>query len=333
MDNSSCYACGATNSKDIYAQVGKYTLSKCRQCKLIKTEGVKYEDVKKLYLEDDYYSDKGGSGFATDVYDENGNPIFVDHYTKKRLLPIERFVKRPSSESKIDYLDIGCSAGNTMAIARQRGWNVKGIEPSEVAVKFACEKLNLDVTQCDIDQMDLSTESFDVISLFHVLEHVEDPKKTLQKIREGLRKDGILALEVPNIESLPAKLKKKSWHGYVLPYHLWHFSLSPLVKIIEDSGYNVIWSCTPYEICSSSHIVNLHRPVANLVNMFRGKKEAPKEYQTESDSNSTSLVAPTRTLSQKIIYNSIVNLYRPMDQLMALSGMAEDLYIIAQKKE
>lgn len=324
--NSNCYLC-PSEKLEYYSQVGIYKLSICPRCELIQTMEVQSDQVQHLYHEINYYSEKGGSGFDVDGFLDKGlNDPQTKYYEKWRWKPLSEALL---NKNKVLHLDIGCSAGHFLAIARSHGWEVEGVEASPVACEYAVEKLSLKVHRGFLEDIDFGTKKFDSISLFHVLEHFEDPKMMLLKIRNLLSPQGILAIEIPNARSIPALLRKKSWHGYVLPYHLWHFSRKSVHKLLNQSGFRIVSVVTPYIPYSSSHIFNLHHFLSKSVKQFkknRNKKSEP--IGAVSNSSSQHLV----DLKKKWLSILFKWIYWPLDYVMFIIGKGEVLYILAEKE-
>ncbi|MGK0385951.1 MAG: 2-polyprenyl-3-methyl-5-hydroxy-6-metoxy-1,4-benzoquinol methylase [Patiriisocius sp.] len=169
---------------------------------------------------------------------------YISHSDRhKGLVPfLYNAVKRWSLKNKIDLvsrlsknkgrlLDIGAGTGAFCAIAKQQGWNTFGVEPNEKARVFAAQK-NISLLE-SID--DLQGQQFDVITLWHVLEHLPDLEKTIHKIEKLLGAQGVLIIAVPNYKSFDAKHYKQFWAAYDVPRHLWHFSQKSMEHLFSKN--------------------------------------------------------------------------------------------------
>ena len=143
-----------------------------------------------------------------------------------------------SSEEK-ELLDIGCGTGDFLQTAQQSNWNVSGIEPNEEAREIANKKTNAAV----FDTSELSNfknNSFDVISLWHVLEHLPNLEKQIALFQKLLKPNGRLIIAVPNYKSFDADYYKQFWAAYDVPRHLWHFNQDSISKLVSKQSFEVI---------------------------------------------------------------------------------------------
>lgn len=133
-------------------------------------------------------------------------------------------------------LDVGCGTGEFLAAMKQRGWDVIGLEPSAIAAAHAREALGLDVRAETLKDADLPEASFDVITLWTVLEHVYAPLSTLRAARRLLRPGGLLLISIPDTQSLDARCFGEHWVGYDTPRHLYVYPRAVLRSLLEQSG-------------------------------------------------------------------------------------------------
>ncbi len=140
-------------------------------------------------------------------------------------------------------LEIGCGRGYFLHLAKENGYDVKGIEISPVAAQYAKSKYDIDVLTGDMEKHNPLNTSFDIITLWHVLEHFYDPAAVLQKVYKMLNAGGNLIVEVPNLNSLKFQLAGESnrWTGGNHPrYHLSFFTIDSLRKMLKKSGFTGI---------------------------------------------------------------------------------------------
>jgi len=138
-------------------------------------------------------------------------------------------------------LDVGCGTGNFLAQMRERGgWKVYGLDISSEAVEYARRRFDLDVFHGALEDAGYPSAFFDVVTLWNVLEHLHDPRATLKEVRRVLRADGILALSVPNGDSLDARLFGRYWIGLDPPRHLYTFTRQTLQRLLVQTGFKVL---------------------------------------------------------------------------------------------
>lgn len=170
---------------------------------------------------------------------------YISHTDSKRSLfeKVYHFIKRKAIRDKvslIDYwsgekgsvLDIGSGTGDFLAEAKQQNWKAVGIEPSDKAKALAKQK-----GICIIDTYpELEDHFFDVITMWHVLEHVPDLEFQIKELKRLLKPDGVIFIAVPNYKSYDAKYYGKFWAAYDVPRHLWHFSKTAMEKLFAQEN-------------------------------------------------------------------------------------------------
>lgn len=136
---------------------------------------------------------------------------------------------------KGELLDIGAGTGDFLAKAKKRGWSVTGMEPNEAARNLSSEK-GIPLLK---NSETLTSHSFDVITMWHVLEHVPDLEKQISELHRLLKPGGILLIAVPNFKSYDAYKYKENWAAFDVPRHLWHFSRNSIEKIFGIFSFEV----------------------------------------------------------------------------------------------
>jgi len=142
-------------------------------------------------------------------------------------------------QQKGTILDIGCATGQFLHFMADHGWKTTGIEPDEKTRNRAISEYGLQVFPEDkLNNMDKA--SVDVITMWHVLEHVSDLEGRMMQLRKLLKPQGILIIAVPNCEANDAKKYGAFWAGYDLPRHLYHFTKSDIKMLVENSGFSIM---------------------------------------------------------------------------------------------
>lgn len=136
--------------------------------------------------------------------------------------------------SKKNLLDIGCGTGDFLKTAQNKNWKVYGVEPNNQARQLAQNKIQ-ESSQIVSDLNDLMNISnkFDVITLWHVLEHIPNLNSYISLVKSLLKENGVLVVAVPNFKSFDANLYKEFWAAYDVPRHLWHFSQKSITTIFK----------------------------------------------------------------------------------------------------
>ena len=162
-------------------------------------------------------------------------------------------------------LDIGCAVGLVLEEAKKAGFETEGLELNEKAVEIALSK-KLNVKKSDIKDARYAKNTFDVIILNHVLEHIMNLNEFMSLIKNALKKDGIVVIGIPAYKALIPSLYKKAWGGWVLAEHIWHFDEKSLGGILSrhDMKIREILKSSLYYPFSKSFRKNLMGIIARL---------------------------------------------------------------------
>lgn len=163
---------------------------------------------------------------------------FVREITLKQKI---KLIKSQTNSETKNVLDIGCGTGHFLKTCLNEGWQVTGIEPNEQARSLANKVTNNAILTPE-ELFKLAESSYDVITLWHVLEHLPDLDQQLKQFKHLLKPDGILIIAVPNYKSFDAAYYKEHWAAYDVPRHLWHFnkkSIKNLAKVFQLELINI----------------------------------------------------------------------------------------------
>ena len=193
---------------------------------LVTSPQPKKEELSKYYESENYISHTDeDKGLMASLYQ-----LVKKYSLAKKLRLITILNKGPGS-----LLDIGAGTGEFLKLAKEYKWKVRGIEPNEKARSFASQKdLRLEES---IEE--LSGNSYDVVTLWHVLEHLPDLENTISKIEAFVKPGGVIIVAVPNFRSYDAKHYKNYWAAYDVPRHLWHFSKQSM-KVLFSSDIKLV---------------------------------------------------------------------------------------------
>jgi SAM-dependent methyltransferase len=183
-------------------------------------------------------------------------------------------------------LDVGCGTGEFIAILKD-DYSVTGVEPEPEAARWARDRLGLYVFTGDLSVLPKSEPAFDLVSLWHVLEHLPDPRQTLVEICWRLKPGGTMLIAMPNIAAFDARIYREYWVALDPPRHLWHFDQSHLDALATATGfemvrsgmlpldlfYNVIWSEKLYWQVKSGLarcLTAIRAPITTLLSLILG---------------------------------------------------------------
>lgn len=189
---------------------------------LLQTTPQPSEDIlSQYYKSEDYIS-----------HTDSKRNLFEKAYHLVRNISLKRkltLINSLSTEHK-KLLDVGCGTGDFLQVARRGNWSISGIEPDENARAIANIKTKNAVT--GIEQLlEFNKHEFDVITLWHVLEHLPNLERQVALLKSLLKPNGRLIIAVPNYKSYDAEYYKEFWAAYDVPRHLWHFSQSSIQNL------------------------------------------------------------------------------------------------------
>jgi 2-polyprenyl-3-methyl-5-hydroxy-6-metoxy-1,4-benzoquinol methylase len=205
------------------SRIGKHgDIFKCRACGLAWVDSV--------------FAQKTIQSYVTGGFDEA--------YEKERTSRLKtaevlmKKIKKVKPAGKL--LDIGCYSGIFLEIAQKHNYEIFGIEASPEAVNHSIPSIRENLKVGLVEEMlkQFPDNFFDVITLFDVIEHLENPGKILVEVRNKLKNDGFLIFSTPNLSSFMAHLQGGSWYA-ILPHHLYYFSLKNLSLLLAQNGFTI----------------------------------------------------------------------------------------------
>jgi 2-polyprenyl-3-methyl-5-hydroxy-6-metoxy-1,4-benzoquinol methylase len=176
-------------------------------------------------------------------------------------------------------LDYGCGTGDFLELAQKTGWNVQGIEPSGQARHIAETKTGSNI-QHPNELESIPSNSFDVITLWHVLEHVPNLMETVNELKRVLKPGGYLILALPNFNSRDARQYSERWAAYDVPRHLWHFSKKGVEHLAAQSDFEIKehlpMRFDSYYVCllSNKQSLGKYRPIKSFLDGWRSNLSA-----------------------------------------------------------
>lgn len=277
IHHTSCPVCDSTNltpvlsAKDYTVSGDLFEIVECKSCTLRFTQNIPDADsIAPYYQSENYISHSNTSkGIINQLYQS---------VRKKTLLQKRKLIINTTGVSAGSLLDVGSGTGAFANEMKQQGWRVTGLEPDAGAKAVAKQLYGLELS--DINQFyQLPHESFDAITLWHVLEHVHELQAYIQQLKLLLKPNGKIFIAVPNYTSKDAAIYKEYWAAYDVPRHLYHFSPRSMQILMANHGlklnaYKAMWYDSFYISMLSSKYKNtrLHDAVGqgrtNLIAAF-----------------------------------------------------------------
>jgi 2-polyprenyl-3-methyl-5-hydroxy-6-metoxy-1,4-benzoquinol methylase len=253
-----CPLCGNSENK-LKIKEADFLVSECASCGFIylvnpPDESEIYEDYYKIEFSAEDYSGNSKYDFLNRIFEINTQRVSL---LKNILINFD----------DIKLLDIGCGSGLFLKSCKDAGINGTGIDVSNNALTFAHESFGLDVSDKTVDALITEGRKFDVITLWHVLEHFLNPAEELVKIRSLLNDNGMLITEVPNFNSIKFRLSGYKWKGGNHPlYHRSFFTAKSLSAILKKAGFSESVKLNfTYRLNDKSFLYNLSKKLFVLI--------------------------------------------------------------------
>jgi 2-polyprenyl-3-methyl-5-hydroxy-6-metoxy-1,4-benzoquinol methylase len=218
---------------------------------------------------DQAYYGRGARKFAEPIQSTIG--WFRRHRVRRLLRALA------ASSGRRRVLDIGCGDGGFLAALQRLGWECHGTELTELTARRASAATGLRIRTGALAADDYAPGHFDVVSLWHVLEHLADPDRTLRDCARWLPSGGLLLLAVPNLESWQARVFRGAWFHLDPPFHLHHFTPHSLARSLAAAGFEILetrhlsWQYNPYGAVQSL-LNTLGFPRDELYEVLKGNR-------------------------------------------------------------
>jgi SAM-dependent methyltransferase len=237
---SACLVCGGerwapmfTAPDRLYRTTEKeFAVVRCQECGLMRLDPQPAAEELRRYYPENYW-------FAPD---ESTGSRMAEAYRRVVLRDHVRFVAQAlgGGRARGRLLDVGCGGGLFLGMMRERGYAVVGLDVSHEAAAMAWRRQQAPAVCGDLANAPLRAGSFAGITMFHVLEHLHDPRAYLAAARELLAPDGRLVVQVPNAASWQFRLLGRRWSGVDVPRHLFDFRDGDVEKLLEACGMVVV---------------------------------------------------------------------------------------------
>jgi len=238
-----CNLCGQSNFIVLEEDQPPFRVLKCNNCSLIFVYPRPDHSELIGHYNENYYVDWIGTQKDKRI-----------RMWEKRLDKLKRF------RSGGRLLDVGCGEGLFLHLAKEHGWQVSGTEISSYAAGYASNSLNVDIFYGEILYAGFPGDFFDVVTMWHVLEHVKDPKAYLTEVRHILKPEGLLVIAVPNVNGMVMRIayriarrrRLKLFSKEEKEVHLYHFSADTIKAYLEKTGFECLRLAPDFGIIEGS---------------------------------------------------------------------------------
>lgn len=190
-------------------------------------------EIGKYYESEEYISHSGTSrGVVNKIYG-----MVRNHTIKKKVQLINRLTKDAELTTKY-LLDIGCGTGEFLNACKQNEWNVTGIEQSDVARKHSKDNFGIEPLSSG-KLFEINEKKFNVVTMWHVLEHVHQLDKTIEQVKKLLVDEGVSIIAVPNCNAYDAEKYGAQWAAWDLPRHIYHFTKKDIEKLFSRFDFKL----------------------------------------------------------------------------------------------
>ncbi len=280
MEHVNCNLCGFDDAKVLFRKKDKFRITEdefsvveCRRCGLayINPRPDSHE-IGRFYPETYSWREslEADSGLARAL--RAAEKAYRYHLLKDEVSKVIKFTGKRSGK----VLDLGCGTGDRLDVFRNHTWETYGIETSDSA-DYAKEHMKLDVLKGDLFSARFPDHFFDVVTLYHVLEHTPDPLGVCREIRRVLKEDGFLVIQVPNRESFQYGIFKKRWAAFDVPRDLHYFGTRTLCSLLEKAGFVLM---------KTDHFMNWWHPPTLVLSLFPSL-DPQKAWQKEGKGQTT----------------------------------------------
>lgn len=234
------------NYKSSSNAIGNDNVVKCKKCGLVYVNPRLKEEV------------------IVGGYSEGSDETFVSQ-TKGREITFGRSLKVIEGYSKKGkILDVGTAGGSFLHVAKEKGWKVYGVEPNKWLCDWGKKNYEIDIKQGTMFDQHYRNNEFNVVTLWDVLEHVSDPKKTLIECNRVLKKDGLLVVNYPDFGSWIARIMGKRW-VFLLTVHLFYFTPKTMKRLLDVTGFEMVKIKPHFQTLSLGYLVFRMKPYSKIL--------------------------------------------------------------------
>lgn len=317
MENCKCSLCNLDDTRVLFTKKDKFRISEeefnvveCNRCgHLYINPRPSEEEIVRFYPNTYSWKENlGAEAFVTKSVRrlEKG---YRYHLLKDEVSKVMKLTGKNSGK----VLDVGCGTGDRLDMFRSHGFDTFGVEISESA-DYAQGALGLNVRKGDLLTARFPDRFFDLIALYHVLEHTHDPGQVCREIHRILKDEGFLVIQVPNKESMQYQLLKRRWAAFDVPRDLHYFGTKTLEGLLQKTGF---------EVFRTDHFMNWWHPPTLVPSLFPSL-DPQKAWEEEGRGR--------RTLLQRVEWILCTLMAGPFTQLESLIGHGAIVTFYAKKQ-
>lgn len=229
-----CGLCGS-DQRELKFLDGPFSVVTCKQCGLtyVTPRLTDAKLIEEVYNEGYWSSAAAKTRGYTDY--RSDQPLYLRTY-RRRLSVIRRHFSRPGR-----VLDVGCAAGYFLRVMQEEGWDVTGLEPSDAIREHARSLVGAENVQAELlGAANLSAGSFDLVTMWDVIEHIPDVVAAVKEVRRLLAPGGKFLIETQNVDSRAARVLGKRWQHYKHAEHIYHFNPRTIGEVLARGGFEIL---------------------------------------------------------------------------------------------
>jgi len=226
-----CNLCGLNRTEIIQEAEEPFKVVKCKSCGLVYTNPQPGRKLIEEHYQKEYYKE------------------WIEKQMERRISMWKRRIKEIKEyKSNGNLLDVGCGIGTFLRLAKEEGFEIFGTEISDYACKYVKDNLKIDVFRGNLEEANFPPVSFDVVTIWHTLEHLPNPKAILKEINRIIKKDGLLVIAAPNLNNFIMKFlylivkgkKLVLFSDQAKEWHFYHFSSQTITSMLKKTGFRVV---------------------------------------------------------------------------------------------
>jgi len=316
MESVTCNLCGADDASALFRKKDKLKISgeefgvvKCRRCGLLYLNPRPRQEVIARFYPDRYSWKEGLEAKSSLTRLVRGmEKRYRYHLLKGEVNKVIQFTGKHAGK----LLDVGCGTGDRLDVFRSFGFETLGVEISGSA-DYAAEIMKLNVRKGDLFEARFPDVFFDVITLYHVLEHTHDPFSVCKEVARVLKEDGRLVIQVPNADSWQYRIFQERWAAFDVPRDLYYFTPNTLKALLVKAGFEVV---------KIDHFMNWWHPPTLVISLFPSL-DPQKAWEQEGKGRTTIL--------QRVFWILCTLGAGPLTRLESLTGRGAIVTYYARK--